>query len=383
MGTRPEVIKLAPVIAECNRRPEEFAVTVCFTGQHQDMLMAVARYFGIRPDIELQTMDPGQSLPTLTARLLNALDNTLARVNPDCIIAQGDTCSVFCAALAAFYRRVPFVHVEAGLRTGDLSAPWPEEMNRRFATLTTRVHCAPTRRAVQNLLNEKIPSTDIYLTGNTVVDALLETVERERANRDHWESRYTQLGSSRVVFITGHRRENHGKGLHDVCTAICRLSRRFPDVEFVYPVHPNPNVSDIVHRQLAGCKSIHLLPPVSYPECVWLMDRATFIMTDSGGIQEEAPSLGKPVLVTRRSTERPEAVESGAAMLVGTDVDVIVAAGSKLLDGNATPFKITVNPYGDGHAAQRIADAIITCLGKTCCTTAGTVAADYDCDKRT
>ena len=356
VGTRPELIKLAPVIDECRRR-ETLRVTVCFTGQHVELVAPVAEYFGVVPDV-CDCMESVDSLATCAARMLAAMDAQLAQFKPDCVVAQGDTTSVLCAALAAFYRRVPLVHVEAGLRTHNLAAPWPEEMNRRVATLAATLHCAPTPKAVQNLLAEGVPSTDIDLTGNTVIDALLATVRRERDRSRYWAAKHAMLGSRRMVLITGHRRENHGDGLRSVCAAIQRLALFYRDVVFLYVLHPNPQVCGPVTEYLAGRENIYLLRPVRYPEFVWLMDRSTLIITDSGGVQEEAPSLAKPVLVTRESTERPESVACGIAKLVGTDVDTILNEVSKLLDGNGKLAEAVKNPYGDGKAAGRVVDAI-------------------------
>jgi UDP-N-acetylglucosamine 2-epimerase (non-hydrolysing) len=263
------------------------------------------------------------------------------------------------AALAAFLRHIPLVHVEAGLRTGNLQAPWPEEMNRRVASLAATLHCAPTERAAANLRAEGIPPATIHVTGNTVIDALLHTRERERANAAHWRRQYPMLADRRMVLITGHRRENLGNGgLQRVCQAVAALARRFTDVEFLYPVHLNPQVQSAVRPLLAGLPNVWLVEPASYPAFVWLMERSHLILTDSGGIQEEAPSLGKPVLVTRDTTERPEAVEAGAVELVGTDVERIITRAAVLLTDPAA-HRISLNPYGDGHAAGRIVDLML------------------------
>jgi UDP-N-acetylglucosamine 2-epimerase (non-hydrolysing) len=260
------------------------------------------------------------------------------------------------ASLAAFYRRIPFVHVEAGLRTGNLWAPWPEELNRRVASLTTSLHCAPTRRAADNLLAEGVAAATVHVTGNTVIDALLWTVDHLRQRTFPWRETYAWLEGRRMVLITGHRRENFGQGFRDICSAIAQLAASFPDVQFVYPVHLNPHVKRPVHERLGSLPNIHLIPPCPYPEFVWLMDCSTLILTDSGGVQEEAPSLKKPVLVMRETTERPEALDAGAVELVGTDVSRIVARVSSLLTDpdDYARHQIDDNPYGDGHAAQRI-----------------------------
>jgi UDP-N-acetylglucosamine 2-epimerase len=360
-GTRPEAIKMAPLVRECARRSDELAATICVTGQHREMLRGVMEYFGMRADLDLDVMAPGQTLAELTARCLVGIDGAIERYRPDCVVAQGDTTTVLAAALAAFYRRVPLVHVEAGLRTGNLQAPWPEELNRRIASLAGAVHCAPTARAAEALLAEGVAPGRVHVTGNTVIDALLWTAERERRNPAQWIGKYAFLGDSRLVLITGHRRENFGTGLAHLCDAIAKLAARFGDVQFVYPVHLNPQVHEPVRKALSGLSNVHLTAPAPYPEFVWLMDRATLILTDSGGIQEEAPSLGKPVLVLRDSTERPEAVQSGAVELVGTDVDRIVERTSSLLGDPAEcqRRRVAVNPFGDGQAAGKIAQLIV------------------------
>lgn len=360
-GTRPEAIKMAPVVQACRARPNAIEPLVCVTGQHREMLAQVTGYFGIEHDIDLDLMRPNQSLAGLTARCIERIDEVLAERTPDCVVAQGDTTTVMCASLAAFYRRVPFVHVEAGLRTGDIWSPFPEELNRRVASLTTALHCAPTERSRQNLLREGIADSTIHVTGNTVIDALLWAAARERANGGRWAESYSWLGDRRMVLITGHRRENFGGGFENICRAIAELADRFPDVCFVYPVHLNPNVQEPVQRILSDRGNVHLLPPAPYPEFVWLMDRSTLILTDSGGVQEEAPSLKKPILVMRDSTERPEALDAGAVELVGTDSSRIVAAVSKLLSDpqEYARRQIEQNPYGDGHAAERIVDLVL------------------------
>ena len=296
----------------------------------------------------------------MTSRCLTGLDAAISEYRPDCIVAQGDTTTVMAASLAAFYRHVPFVHVEAGLRTGNLQAPWPEELNRRIAGMVTALHCAPTPRAAENLLGEGVSADRVTVTGNTVIDALLWTVNRERDQHAPWRKKYAALGERRMVLVTGHRRENFGDGMEQICHAILMLAGGFPDVEFVYPVHLNPNVRKPVGRLLANSANIHLIEPAPYPEFVWLMDRSTLILTDSGGVQEEAPSLKKPVLVMRETTERPEAVQSGAARLVGTDACKIVEQVNVLLTDSAeyAARQVDVNPYGDGYSAQRIVDLI-------------------------
>lgn len=360
-GTRPEAIKMAPVVHECRRQNENIETIVCLTGQHREMLDQVTDYFGIEADCDLALMTPNQTLAEVTARCLTGLDAVLAEYRPHCVVAQGDTTTVMAAALAAFYRRLPFVHVEAGLRTGNLQAPWPEELNRRIAGLATSLHCAPTGRAADNLLREGTPPESVHVTGNTVIDALLWTAQRERGHNRPWQEKYAALEERRMVLVTGHRRENFGGGMEQICEAIAQLADRFPQVEFLYPVHLNPRVREPVGRLLSGRTNVHLCEPAPYPEFVWLMDRATLILTDSGGVQEEAPSLRKPVLVMRETTERPEAVEAGAVELVGTDVRRIVDRVNLLLTDQAAyrSRQIDSSPYGDGRSAARIVELML------------------------
>ncbi|MBN2578509.1 MAG: UDP-N-acetylglucosamine 2-epimerase (non-hydrolyzing) [Pirellulales bacterium] len=360
-GTRPEAIKMAPIVHECQKRSARIELFVCVTGQHRQMLDSVVQYFGLPVDRDLELMVPDQTLAELSAHCLTGLDAAIVDYRPDCVVAQGDTTTVMAASLAAFYRRVPLVHVEAGLRTGDVYAPWPEEVNRRVASMTAALHCAPTPWAAENLLREGASPETVHVTGNTVVDALLWTVARERRRGASWRRRFHYLGSRRMVLVTSHRRENFGDGLEQICRAVARLAERFPEVEFVYPVHLNPHVREPVHRLLSGRSNVHLCPPASYPEFVWLMDRSTLILTDSGGVQEEAPSLRKPVLVMRETTERPEAVEGGGVELVGADVRKIVGRTSLLLTDAAAyaAHQIDANPYGDGSAAQWIVELML------------------------
>jgi UDP-N-acetylglucosamine 2-epimerase (non-hydrolysing) len=325
------------------------------------MLAQVVDYFQIPVDADLKLMQSNQSLSSLTARCVEGIDSLLTRFTPHCIVAQGDTTTVMAAAMVAFYRRTAYVHVEAGLRTGNLQAPWPEEFNRRVASIVTNLHCAPTQRSADNLLREGVDPKTVHVTGNTVIDALLWTVHRERDHADAWRKKYSFLGDRRMVLITGHRRENFGPGFENICRAIAVLAERFPDVAFVYPVHLNPNVQQPVHRVLGGLANLHLPEPVPYSEFVWLMDRSTLILTDSGGVQEEAPTLRKPVLVMRETTERPEAMETGAAELVGTSFDRIVGRTALLLTDAAEYARrqIDRNPYGDGKSATRIAELML------------------------
>jgi UDP-N-acetylglucosamine 2-epimerase (non-hydrolysing) len=359
-GTRPEAIKLAPVVQACSGTPG-IELIVCLTGQHREMLAQVVDYFKIPVNADLKLMQPDQTLSSLTARCIEGIDGLVTRCAPHCLVAQGDTTTVMAAAMVAFYRRTAYVHVEAGLRTGNLQAPWPEEFNRRVASIVTNLHCAPTQRSAENLLREGVDPKTVHVTGNTVIDALLWTVNHEREQAEKWQQKYSYLDDRRMVLITGHRRENFGSGFENICRAIAELAKRFPDIAFVYPVHLNPNVQQPVHRLLGGLTNVHLPEPVAYPEFVWLMDRSTLILTDSGGVQEEAPSLRKPVLVMRETTERPEAVEAGVVELVGTSFDRIVNQTSLLLSDSAEYARrqIDHNPYGDGKAAPRIVELML------------------------
>lgn len=361
IGTRPEAIKMASVIRELKARPHA-KVLVCVTGQHREMLDPILSFFGIVPDRNLVLMRPDQALTPLTARLLEGLDEVIRNEAPDWVVAQGDTTSVMAGAMAAFYRGVPFAHVEAGLRTGDLSAPFPEEFNRRVADLVAELHFAPTPRAVQTLLDEKVPRQKIVLTGNTVVDALLEAA---RLEPDWSEGPLSGLDRSRpIVVVTAHRRENFGHPLEEICEAIGDLARMFSPhgVQWVFPVHLNPNVRGTANRILCSNPGVILMEPLDYLWQVQLMKHARLILTDSGGIQEEAPSLGVPVLVLRTTTERPEGVETGHAKLIGRKREVIVSETNRLLNERLRtdlPNERADSPYGDGLAGRRIADALM------------------------
>ena len=337
---------------------------LCVTAQHREMLDSVLRLFDLRPDYDLNVMTPGQDLTDVTGAVLDGMRGVLVEANPDRVLAQGDTTTVLATALAAFYARIPVGHVEAGLRTGDMSAPWPEEMNRRLADALSDRHYAPTETARGKLLEEGLPDAGIVVTGNTVIDALLHVVDR--LNRDTellWEAsaRLPQLEAGRrVILVTGHRRESFGAGFEQICKAIAQISRR-GDVEIVYPVHLNPRVREPVFRHLADLPNVHLIEPLDYLAFVHLMNEAHLILTDSGGIQEEAPSLGKPVLVMRDTTERPEAVVAGTVKLVGTDVDRITTEVARLLDEPETYTAMARihHPYGDGRASERILEDLI------------------------
>ena len=369
-GTRPEAIKMAPVIQVLQANPT-FTAKVCVTAQHRQMLDQVLDLFSIRPDYDLDIMQEGQDLFGLTARMLPALRNVLVTEQPDMVLVQGDTTTCFVGSLAAFYLRIPVGHVEAGLRTHDIYAPFPEEANRAMTSRLAALHFAPTEQARRNLLAEGIAANTVHVTGNTVIDALLQVRDQLSANQD-WRGVF---GSAEAVIragrpyilITGHRRENFGSGFQRICEAIALLAERRPQLHFVYPVHLNPNVQGPVHAILSNTKNIHLIPPLDYAPFVYAMHQARLILTDSGGVQEEAPSLGKPVLVTRETTERPEAVAAGAVLLVGTDKARIVQETERLLDDAAVYQKMsgTSNPYGDGHAAERIA-ALLRQWADTC-----------------
>ena len=366
-GTRPEAIKMAPVVGELARFPADFDSRVCVTGQHRDMLDQVLALFAIRPDFDLDIMQPGQSLTDTTCGVLRGLEAVFTRFQPDLVLVHGDTTTTMAAGLAAFYHQVPFGHVEAGLRTGNLQAPFPEEMNRRLAGMLARHHFAPTERARDNLLAEGVAAERILVTGNTVIDALLTVVGRLRTDtglQRQMAERFAFLDAHKqLVLVTGHRRENFGAGFDRVCRALRTLVATHPGVELVYPVHLNPQVQEPVGRLLGGQERVHLLAPLDYLPFVALMDRASLIVTDSGGVQEEAPSLGKPVLVTRETTERPEAVAAGTVRLVGTDEAAIVAQAAELLAAPAGGRSgAMVNPYGDGHAAERIVRFLRTTL---------------------
>ena len=362
-GTRPEAIKLAPVVLAL-RADRRFRCDVCVSAQHREMLDQVLEVFGIVPETDLDLMTPNQTLEGLTARAVESVGRYLAEREPDLVLVQGDTTTTFCAALAAFYHHVEVGHVEAGLRTGNLQSPWPEEANRILTTRLTALHFAPTATNRDNLLREGVDPARIVVTGNTVVDALFLALDKVRADPPAVPGLAPELaapGGPPLVLITGHRRENFGAGFESICNAIARLARRFPDTAFVYPVHLNPNVRRPVDQILRGADTpnVHLIEPLAYLPFVAMMHRSTLILSDSGGVQEEAPSLGKPVLVMRDTTERPEAVIAGTVKLVGTDEETIVAEASRLLEDRAAyeAMARAHNPYGDGKATGRILEA--------------------------
>jgi UDP-N-acetylglucosamine 2-epimerase (non-hydrolysing) len=366
IGTRPEAVKMAPVIAALHAA-EGLEPLVVNTGQHRELIDQVIELFGIHVDRDLAVMEPHQSLAPLLARLIERIDGVLAGTQPDMVLAQGDTSTVLATALAAFFRQIPFGHVEAGLRTGNLRSPFPEEANRVLTSPLTTLHFAPTETAAAALRRERIPDDRIFVTGNTVIDALFMERERQQTPevRQHLvHDLRDQIGADfderSFVLITGHRRENFGDGFEQICDALATLATRYVDHLFIYPVHLNPNVQTVVRRRLGELKNIRLIEPQPYAEFVTLMALCRLVLTDSGGVQEEAPSLGKPVLVMRDTTERPEGVTAGTVKLVGADSEVIIRETTRLLDDPAAyrAMAEAVNPYGDGHAAPRIVSAI-------------------------
>ncbi len=359
-GTRPEAIKMAPVIKELAAHPEHFSCRVCVTAQHRQMLDQVLTLFCIRPEYDLNLMQPGQSLTDITCAVLQGLSGVLAQWAPDLVLVHGDTTTTMAVSLAAYYQQIPVGHVEAGLRTGDIYAPWPEEMNRRLTSAIAACHFAPTERSRDNLLAEGIAAARISVTGNTVIDALHAVVHMLRTDstlQQNMAQRFSFLDpEKRLLLVTGHRRENFGPGFERICTALKSIVTTQNGVEILYPVHLNPAVQEPVRRILGDTPSIHLVEPLDYLPFVYLMDRCTLIITDSGGVQEEAPSLGKPVLVMRDTTERPEAVLAGTVKLVGTDTAAIVQEAVTLLTDPIafTRMSKAHNPYGDGQAAANI-----------------------------
>ncbi len=374
-GTRPEAIKMAPLVKEFEKHGDTFRTLVCVTGQHRQMLDQVLELFDIHPDYDLNIMKAGQDLYDVTSRVLLGLRDVFRTVRPDVVLVHGDTTTSTAAALAAFYAQIPVGHVEAGLRTHNVYSPWPEEMNRQLTGRMATWHFAPTALSRENLLREDVADEHITVTGNTVIDALYWVVDRIKKDAVLDDSLKTALRASgydvdrldagrRLVLITGHRRENFGEGFLSMCRAIRQLTQSYPDVDFVYPMHLNPNVRRPIHEvfgeDLSQLGNMHFIEPLEYLSFVYLMERSTIVLTDSGGIQEEAPGLGKPVLVMRDTTERPEAVTAGTVKLVGTDYDRIIAETSLLLD-NADAYAAmsrAVNPYGDGKACARIVEVL-------------------------
>lgn len=367
-GTRPEAIKMAPVVKGLMAAPDIDA-RVCVTAQHREMLDQVLDLFEIKPDYDLDVMKPGQGLHDITSAVLIGLKPILEEFQPDLVLVHGDTTTTLSASLAAYYQQIDVGHIEAGLRTGNLYSPWPEEINRKVTSAVARLHFAPTDRAKQNLLSEAVDPKNIVVTGNTVIDALHEVVDRVNQDASLASMMQEQVSipeGHQVILVTGHRRESFGSGFSRICTALKKLADR-KNMTIIYPVHLNPNVRGPVEMALGAHPNIRLIPPQDYLPFVWLMNRADLILTDSGGVQEEAPSLGKPVLVMRDTTERPEAIEAGTVRLVGTDDKVIVAEAERLLEDRSAyeEMSFSHNPYGDGKAAGRVVDAILSWAKKT------------------
>ncbi|RGV55347.1 UDP-N-acetylglucosamine 2-epimerase (non-hydrolyzing) [Bacteroides intestinalis] len=374
-GTRPEAIKMAPLVKEFQKQSERVETVVCVTGQHREMLDQVLEIFDIKPDYDLNIMKQGQDLYDVTARVLTGMRDVLKEAQPDVVLVHGDTTTSTASALAAFYQQIPVAHIEAGLRTHNIYSPWPEEMNRLITGRIATYHFSPTPLSRQNLLDEGVKTEQIHVTGNTVIDALYWVVEKIKSNKamdNELESVLSKAGydvnrlnnGKKLVLITGHRRENFGNGFINMCTAINDLTEKYPNVDFVYPMHLNPNVRKPIHEvfgeDLSDLGNMFFIEPLEYLSFVYLMEKSTIVLTDSGGIQEEAPGLGKPVLVMRDTTERPEALDAGTVKLVGTDYDKIVSEVSSLIDDETAYEKMSkaVNPYGDGLACRRIVEII-------------------------
>lgn len=369
-GTRPEAIKMAPLAIGLANDPR-FEAQVCITAQHREMLDQVVELFGIEPDYDLNIMQAGQDLYDVTTGILGGMRDVIAQARPDMVLVHGDTATTLSATLAAYFARIPVGHVEAGLRTGNLYSPWPEEGNRQVTGALAALHFAPTDRSRDCLLRENVPEDRIVVTGNTVIDALMQIVRQIEADAELSQQLSTRFDfidpDRRIILVTGHRRESFGGGFERICQALRQIAERFPDTDIVYPMHMNPNVREPVGRLLGGFDNIHLIEPLDYLPFVWLMSRAHLILTDSGGIQEEAPSLGKPVLVMRDTTERPEAVDAGTVRLVGTDTEAIVRNVTQLLEDQAEYDRMSFahNPYGDGQAVTRILDVLAAYKDRT------------------
>ncbi|MAR98838.1 MAG: UDP-N-acetylglucosamine 2-epimerase (non-hydrolyzing) [Formosa sp.] len=367
-GTRPEAIKMAPLIKEFMLHGDIFETKVCVTAQHREMLDQVLDFFEIVPDFDLNLMRPNQNLNKLTSSILLGLKPVLESFKPDYVFVHGDTTTTMAASMAAFYLGSKICHVEAGLRTTNMQSPFPEEMNRSVTGVLSNIHFAPTQISKQNLMLENKPKEHIIVTGNTVIDALLFSIKKVNSP-DYTNDEIRKLtdlldSNKKLILVTGHRRENHGAGFIRICDAIKQIIKRNPDVEIIYPLHLNPNVQNPVRDRLSETENIHLIPPLSYPSFVWLMAKSYLIITDSGGVQEEAPSLGKPVLVMRDTTERPEAVNAGTVVLVGTNTKKIISEAHKLLNDTLAYEKMSKkhNPYGDGRACLKIVNHIISCI---------------------
>lgn len=362
-GTRPEAIKMAPLVAAFQKQENQIDLHVCVTAQHRQMLDNVLNFFGIKPSYDLNLMKPNQSLHEVTANVILGMDGVLDDCKPDYVLVHGDTTTSMATGLAAFYKGIKVAHVEAGLRTYQKYAPFPEELNRQITGRIADIHFAPTAKAAQNLLAEGVPKEHVMITGNTVIDALQYSIDVLKNYRDEEIEMLSKklAQGKKIILVTGHRRENFGDGFIQICQALLHLAQTRDDIQIVYPVHMNPNVKDVILERLSNVPSIHLMPPLGYPAFIWLMEQSYLVLTDSGGIQEEAPGLGKPVLVMRDTTERPEAVEAGTVELVGTDEQKIEKAIKRLLDDQAHYRKMStaVNPYGDGKSSGRIVEYIL------------------------
>jgi len=365
-GTRPEAIKMAPLVKEFQKHTDTFETKVCVTAQHREMLDQVLDLFKITPDYDLDIMKPGQDLYDVTSNVLLEMKDVLTDFKPDVVFVHGDTSTTFAASLAAFYQKIKVAHIEAGLRTGDIYSPWPEEANRQLTTQITTYHFAPTSTSKDNLLKENVQENSIVITGNTVIDALFLTLKKIKSSKKLERQIVQQLSNNnyqlqddkRIILVTGHRRENHGQGFIDICKALKTLAEKNQDIHIVYPVHLNPNVQKPVKELLSNVANIYLIEPLQYEQFIYMMDKSYFIITDSGGVQEEAPSLGKPVLVMRDTTERPEALEAGTVKLVGTDTGLIIKEAQALIDNKHAYDEMSKahNPYGDGNASKKVID---------------------------
>ena len=363
-GTRPEAIKMAPLVKEFQKDTKNFETKVCVTAQHREMLDQVLELFEITPEYDLDIMKPGQDLYDVTSNVLLGMKSVLTDFKPDVVFVHGDTSTTFAASLAAFYQQISVAHIEAGLRTGDIYSPWPEEANRQLTTQITAYHFAPTTTSKNNLLKENVNGRSIEVTGNTVIDALFLALEKIKSNKQLESDIITHLATlnyelkpdKKIILVTGHRRENHGQGFINICTALKEIALRNPTIDIVYPVHLNPNVQKPVKELLSDIDNVYLIEPLQYEQFIYMMDRSYFIITDSGGVQEEAPSLGKPVLVMRDTTERPEALEAGTVKLVGTDTELIIKEAQELIENQEAYIHMSKasNPYGDGHACEKI-----------------------------
>lgn len=372
-GTRPEAIKMAPLIKEFQKHSDVFETKVCVTAQHREMLDQVLELFEIIPDYDLDIMKPSQDLYDVTSNVLLGMKPVLVNFKPDVVFVHGDTSTTFAASLAAFYQQISVAHIEAGLRTGDIYSPWPEEANRRLTTQITAYHFAPTETSKENLLHENVDAQSIVVTGNTVIDALFLALDKIKSSKQleteivqHLETLiYASSGNAigvhlqedkKIILVTGHRRENYGQGFINICTALKVIALSNPDIDIVYPVHLNPNVQKPVKELLSNVANIYLIEPLQYEQFIYMMDKSYFIITDSGGVQEEAPSLGKPVLVMRNTTERPETLDADTVKLVGTDTELIIKEAQELIDNKQSFEKMSKahNPYGDGHACEKV-----------------------------